>query len=407
MTIEEAKNSIQNEIDNYSFTFYEKDGTEEVITGKEISLESSPVENLDSLLKKQNALVWLTDSKNRELPLDVEVNYSKDALYNRLSQMNFMKKTRENMEGALADIFYDNGKYYVKDDGTKDIVSLNSMYKKLQPKIKELYQGMSMEKESCYLGVADDDNMKGVLNLLNQYVSAKITYKFGDKTNLLDSGSINEWLNVGENYSVTIDKNKIKEYVEQLASMYNTVGQDRKFKTTNGEEVTIKGGNYGWLIDVQKESEELYNVICGGGEVEREPIYKQKAAAYGNADVKDTYVEISLGAQHLWFYKNGELIVSSDIVTGNPYKGNATPPGAYFIEYKQKDATLVGPGYSSPVNFWMPFNGGIGLHDASWRGSFGGSIYRGGGSHGCVNLPYSTAAKIYENISPGDPVILY
>ena len=55
----------------------------------------------------------------------------------------------------------------------------------------------------------------------------------------------------------------------------------------------------------------------------------------------------------------------------------------------------------------MPFNGGIGLHDANWRKTFGGTIYKTNGSHGCVNLPPAVAKTIYENISAGDPVLCY
>jgi len=55
----------------------------------------------------------------------------------------------------------------------------------------------------------------------------------------------------------------------------------------------------------------------------------------------------------------------------------------------------------------MPFNGGVGLHDASWRSTFGGKIYVTGGSHGCINLPRSAAETIYNNISAGTPVLVY
>ncbi len=55
----------------------------------------------------------------------------------------------------------------------------------------------------------------------------------------------------------------------------------------------------------------------------------------------------------------------------------------------------------------MPFNGNIGMHDATWRGSFGGSIYKTNGSHGCINLPRAAAKTIYENIEKGMPVLCY
>ena len=86
---------------------------------------------------------------------------------------------------------------------------------------------------------------------------------------------------------------------------------------------------------------------------------------------------------------------------------NATHTGTYSLKYKMRNAVLRGEDYETPVNFWMPFNGGEGLHDALWRGAFGGSIYRGGGSHGCVNLPYQTAKILFENLPQGAPVVVY
>ena len=100
-------------------------------------------------------------------------------------------------------------------------------------------------------------------------------------------------------------------------------------------------------------------------------------------------------------------MLESDFVSGNVSRGHTTPPGIFSITYKQRDAVLKGEGYASPVKFWMPFNGGIGFHDASWRSSFGGSIYKNGGSHGCVNMLYDKAKELFENVYAGMPVICY
>ena len=408
LTADAAKEKLENEINNYTFTFYEKNGEEEVIKGEEIHLTHSPIENMEELLSKQNPFAWVTASKSRDLPLNVEISYSNDALYNRITQMKFSERTRKNMEGSVDNIYYENGVYGVHDDGTKDIVSVNDMYKKVKPKIKDLYRGMSMEKEDCYKGLADDDMMKGVLNLLNKYVSSKVTYKCGAENIVLDKDTINKWLSVGGDYSVKVDENKVREYVDNLAKKYNTYGAARKFKTTGGETITVSGGSYGWLVNNQKETSELCNIIRNGETVEREPAYSRTAATHGpNNDLPNTYVEISIGGQHLWYYKDGSLVVSTDVVTGNTSKGNGTPTGTYSIAYKDKNVTLKGEDYETPVSFWMPFNGGIGLHDATWRGSFGGGIYKSNGSHGCVNMPYNAAQMIYGSISPGVPVVVY
>ena len=60
-----------------------------------------------------------------------------------------------------------------------------------------------------------------------------------------------------------------------------------------------------------------------------------------------------------------------------------------------------------PVDVFMPFNGGIGIHDASWRKTFGGNIYLTNGSHGCINTPPDLAHKIFANIKASTPIICY
>ena len=117
------------------------------------------------------------------------------------------------------------------------------------------------------------------------------------------------------------------------------------------------------------------------------------------------HVEISIADQKLWYYKNGELFLSSRIVSGQRYK-HPTPKGRYRIQWKATDTYLIGDDYKTHVNYWMPFNGGIGLHDATWRGAFGGDIYTYNGSHGCVNLPYSVAQTLFYNIKEGTLVIV-
>jgi hypothetical protein len=251
--------------------------------------------------------------------------------------------------------------------------------------------------------------MNDTLWKLNCYVGATITYQFGDETKVLDKDTINTWLSVDENYNIDLSVEGVASYVNNLASEYNTVGTERTFNSSaSGAPVTVSGGDYGWEIDVSQETDALYNSILAGVPETREPIYKRTAGSRGeNNDFPNTYVEVSIEAQHLWYYKDGQLILSSDVVTGNPLQGNGTHTGVFRLKYKQKDATLVGEDYETPVSYWMPFNGGEGLHDAPWRGVFGGKIYMGGGSHGCVNCPVDTARTLFENLQSGDPVIVY
>ena len=79
--------------------------------------------------------------------------------------------------------------------------------------------------------------------------------------------------------------------------------------------------------------------------------------------------------------------------------GRMTPPGVFGLTYKTKNAVLKGEDYETPVNYWMPFNGNIGMHDATWRRKFGGEVFIKNGSHGCINLPLESAKEIYSYIS--------
>ena len=124
-------------------------------------------------------------------------------------------------------------------------------------------------------------------------------------------------------------------------------------------------------------------------------------------EVGDTYVEVSLSDQHMWYIVDGDVYLESDCVTGN-YGSADTPKGYFTVNAKISPCTLKGDDYTSYVTYWMPFiGGGWGLHDADWRSSFGGNIYKGNGSHGCVNLPPKVAKELYAVIEVGTPVIVY
>ncbi len=126
---------------------------------------------------------------------------------------------------------------------------------------------------------------------------------------------------------------------------------------------------------------------------------------YGTA-AGSTYVEVNINQQRMWFYKDGKLMVDTPVVTGTKYYSD-TPKGFFSIFQRATNTTLVGPGYASPVDYWMAFSGGCGIHDASWRDTFGGSIYLYSGSHGCVNTPYNAVKTIYNNTGYSTPVIVY
>ena len=159
----------------------------------------------------------------------------------------------------------------------------------------------------------------------NQAVQVTVTYHFGDQTEVLDGNTIHNWMTENEEGSLELDEAKVAEYVDQLAATYDTAYQPKTLKTTTGETVTITNGNYGWRINRKAEAAALSEIIRSGNSQEREPVYAQMAAARGENDYGNTYVEINLTAQHLYFYVDGQLLIESDFVSGNEARGMGTP----------------------------------------------------------------------------------
>ena len=239
----------------------------------------------------------------------------------------------------------------------------------------------------------------------------KIAMRFHGKKETLSWETMAGWLVSPDEHTYEVDRDKVRSYISYLSETYNTAGQPRRFNTSYKQAITLYKGNYGWKLDEEKMLGELMNAIARPGTGIRtvRTVWSQEARDYDgkNSDIGTSYVEIDLTAQKVWLYKNGKQLLATDCVSGTANTERETPGGVYFVYYKQSPATLRGADYTSDVTYWMPFNGNIGMHDAPWRGSFGGDIYKTNGSHGCINLPYDAAKLIYATVSYGYPVVCY
>ena len=413
-TASEVEDAIMEQLKGYTLTINGREDLSESITGESVGLYAEFDDTLDKAIASQKPMDW---GKYRfgkavnEVNTDALLRYSDDMLNEAVEGLSCMdeENMREPEDAKISDYDSATGSYSIikEDEGTELLE--DKVKEAVATAIMSLAESVDLEEQGCYLApsvTSEDEALKTACETMNKYVGAKITYKFGDKAETLNGNEIHNWLTVNGT-SVSVSESKAAEYVKNLASTCNTAYKPKTLKTSYGKTVTITTGNYGWKIDQAKETAALVSLIKNGEQTSREPEYSQKAASHSGNDYGNTYVEINLTAQHLYFYANGKLLVESDFVSGNAAKGWSTPAGAYSITYKQRNATLKGQGYATPVSYWMPFNGGIGLHDANWRKTFGGTIYKNGGSHGCVNLPPAVAKTIYENISAGDPVLCY
>lgn len=242
-----------------------------------------------------------------------------------------------------------------------------------------------------------------------------ITYQMpNNQTEVLDGLTIASWVNGSKGLTVSVDAAKVADYVQGLRNKYDTPAGTQTWQSADGTTKSIQT-NYGWHIDQTKETEALIANIQSLQSVTREPVYASRAAQTAMPQWGKTFVEIDISSQHVYFYQDGNCVWDSKCVTGTATDPDrATPTGVFALKYKQRDRVLRGrinpqtgkPSYESPVAYWMPFNGNIGLHDANWRSSFGGNIYLKSGSHGCINLPPKNAKTLYELITPGTVIVV-
>ena len=411
-SIEEVKKSIASGVEGYVLSIRERGESIEEIKGKDIGLESVFDGSLEKLLADQKTYEWLKHIKTpQEFDIGTMIQYDEDKFESAVSGLSCLKaELMEKPENAHVSDYVPGQGYTIVAAKEGNQLDPEIVKTGISQAVMGLQTEVSLEELGAYVKPqipADDPQLIAQVQELNKYVNAAITYKFGDEKKVLSGDTISKWIGIGEDGKVYLSSSSVTEYVKELASKYDTSTKAKSLKTSYGQTVKITGGSYGWKIDQSAEADELAELIRSGQSQVREPVYKQKAASHGDTDYGSTYVEVNLTAQHLYFYKDGKLVVDSDFVSGNESKGWSTPAGVYSLSYKQKDATLKGEDYRTPVSFWMPFNGNIGFHDATWRSSFGGTIYKTGGSHGCVNLPPAVAKTMFENIASGVPVLCY
>lgn len=394
----------------YLLSITDRRGTKYSLAGKDFDYEYAALGEEATLLKKQKAFTWpvaLLSSHTYELARSF--TYDEKTLDQLLDDLSlFDEDYIEPPADAHLDIREDDYEIVPESQGNTPIPDI------VKTEIKAAIENQKTTltlSDSCYEKpkiCSDDPSIEGIAKQIDKFTASTIHYEIDGANENVDKKKILSFLDINEDGTVSLNDDKITQYVQHLASTYNTYGDVRKFKTSKKDKVKIGGGDYGWVINKTGEKEHLLSDLKGGAPVEREPVYEQRAEKSGLDDIGDTYIELDYTNQHLWYYKEGKLITDTDIVSGNINRGNGSPDGVFKIVYKERNATLVGENYASDVKYFMPFAYNVGIHDASWRhGKFGEEIYKTNGSHGCINVPEDIAEKLFEVVETGTPVVAY
>lgn len=419
LTEKEAENLVKQQVEDYELLLQFYGGKTEKITGKSIDYQFVSDGGIRKILEEQNELFWISGLfQKHEYRVKENVSFDEDKLDRELSKLKAMDESAwEKPEDAY--VTFKKNKFVIVDEVYGTTINESALKNEVGKTIRQRKEIFSAQDEKVYVMpqiTKESEALVKECKQLNELAAVSVTYQLPKGELVLDGNDLRKWLSVDEKGNYYNDAEKfdkhLNKFVKKLAKKVDTLGKPRPFHTTSGLDVTVQGGNYGWKIDQKKERKALRKNIKEKQSISREPVYSSREKYKKNHGLGSTYIEVNLTEQHLYYYKKGKIVVDSPIVSGRMERSRFTPPGVYFLTYKQKDRVLRGrplpdgtPSYESPVSFWMPFNGGIGLHDASWRGSFGGTIYKYSGSHGCINMPYGNAKKVYQLIDKDVPIV--
>ena len=409
-TVEQLDKELLYKYKTYTLELKERNGIKEQVKAADIDLKYNAKGKIQDLKDHQNSFKWIhAIFKPKSTEIYGLVTYDEKLLKEYFDKLSCFS-SKKIIEPQNASFKYSNTGYVIVNEIMGNKVNAKPLYENVVNAIAKGETTINLESKNYYVNPLYISSSKEVINtknLLNKYIASKITYTFTGGKEVLDGSIIHNWIRVRENLSISFDEAKMKSYLGKIDNNYDTYGKERDFITSLGTNIKVSGGTYGWLVNRRGEVSDLITTIKKGQTVTKEPHYIQTAVSHNINDIGNTYLEINITKQHLWFYKNGSLIVEGDVVTGNVNRNLATPTGVYGLQYKERNATLKGEDYSTPVNVFMPFNGNIGIHDAGWRNVFGGSVYLTNGSHGCINAPPNVAKTIFNNIDAGTPVICH
>lgn len=343
-TADTAEEKIKEDAEDYLLAIHDREDRVTYISGKDIDYHYESDGSIQKVMDKQNSMLWpLYISKDHSHTVNVKLTYDESKLVKLVEGMDcFKEENIEKPEDAYLK-YTDNGYEIVPEKKGNQPLEEQIM---LDVKaVIEERQAVLKLNDSDYMQPAvtsEDPKLQEKLQVTEKYKNMSIAYEIEGSEQVLDGQTILSWLTINDDLSVTVDPDMAASYAQQLASKYNTYAATRSFVTTNGDTIKIGGGDYGWVIDKKGEAARIIEDIEKGESVTREPEYEQRAFVEGADDIGNTYIEIDYTNQHLWYYKDGSLLMDSDLVSGNLNNGNGSPDGVFKIISRQSPATLVG-----------------------------------------------------------------
>lgn len=374
---------------------------------------------LKDYLRKNATFYWVDHfqkSSQEKLAADGYL-WDSEKLRAGFEQLEVVSDAMKSTEGVRLEY---TAQGYTLQDGNADRLNTEMAFEYLENCLSHGETYVDLRVGECYETMEDstqDLKLREIWNRLQGFLDCGIVYDMGAESIPLTPQITSSFIATEEDRlpaldergEIMLDEESVRSWVEELAEKYNTRGTTLEFQSTRGDVVSVEYDTYGTELDVEAEVEYLLTALPeSGNETDNHiPVYRKEGFVRGLDDIGGTYIEVDMTEQHMYYYVDGELVLDTDVVTGHTGRRRGTPEGVEYVYSKQRNRVLRGADYATPVKYWMPVKGNVGIHDADWRSKFGGEIYKTDGSHGCVNTPPKIMAQLYELVEIGTPVIMF
>lgn len=412
-TIEEANRRIAKDLHAKTITIKEKDETIASFTPSQLEAKIDDTELLKQAKAEQGSWSWpIKAFQKKQITGDSSnIEYKEEALLGFIETLSL--ETEDRTASQNASIVNQEGAFVIQPEIQGTIIDQELLKEKI---VQSMVEGSDQIKlEDSYVQptvTKENETLLASLKKMDDLSNTVVTYQIAGKEEIVPKEKIVTWLTVDDKGEPSVNGEEIKKYTESLHEKYATIEKTRQFKSTNRGTVEVPAGTYGWSVAATAEAENLAAYILAGEDVTVTPAINGSGYQDDGTDIGSSYVEVDLQNQKMYVYKNGQKVFESVIVGGHPK--TASPIGVFYAWDKVKDTKLIGynprrdADYETPVKYWIPIDWeGIGIHDASWQGSFDSQEYLVNGSNGCINTPPEVMEEFFNLVEVGMPVILF
>ena len=358
-TAREVENLLGREVSAYVLEVDTMNHGVESISAEEVGLRYVPDGSVRELLREQDRRKWyLALMQTRRLSTGKEIALDDELLEKAVDGLRCMDPSTVT-EPSNAVLKETEEGFVIMPEVEGTSLDKNKVLALIRDAMLSREIKVNLESGGCYKRPAiyrDSEALMDNCAMMNRIRNVVITYDFAYATETVDRSVFEDWMITDADGLYGFNKKKVTAFVEALAEKYDTVGKARSFRTYDGRYITTSGGNYGWTIGVPEETSALIQDIEEGISKVKEPVYTSTATSRDVNDIGNTYIEVDLHNQRMVYYRDGNVLADTPVVTGTYYINDYhTPVGCFKVLEEQTDTVIFENGGYEQVSWYLPF----------------------------------------------------